>query len=91
MFPNSSADRTQSLKVGHILKSIIGYNNQFELIEETNRCISTLDDVREILKLKPEMIQITTTDESTFLVTTSTTDKEDQEIMERYNISHEYL
>lgn len=91
VFPTSSADKTQSLKSGQLIKSIIGYSSKFELVEETNRCISSLDDVREVLKLKPEMIQITTTDDNTFLITTSTIIKEDQDIMKKYNISHDYL
>ena len=75
VFPGTSADKTQSLKSGHRIKSIIGYTSKFELIEETNRCISTLEDVREIMKLNPEIIQITATDDSTFMISVSTIEK----------------
>ena len=91
VFPDSSAAKTQVLKAGHIIKSIIGYTTNFELIEETNRVISSLDDVRYILSLKPEQLQITTTDDSTFLIATSTIVKEDKNILSNYNISSPYI
>jgi len=68
IFPETYASKTQSLKSGQIIKTIFGYNSNFELIKETHRVISTLDDVRYILSLKPDLIQITTTDETTFML-----------------------
>lgn len=91
IFPDSSTAKTQVLKPGHVIKSIIGYTNNFQLIPETNHIISSLDDIRYILSLKPEQIQITTTDDSTFLSSLSTIVKEDKNILNSYKISSKYI
>ena len=91
VFPESSASKTQVLKPGHLIKTILGYTVGFELMNETNRLITSLEDVIYILSLKPEQIQITTTDESTFFISVSTIIKEDKSILNNYNINSKYL
>ena len=86
VFPESSASKTQVLKSGHLIKTILGFNVSFELMNETNRLITSLEDVRYILSLKPEQLQITTTDESTFFIPVATIVKEDKNILSNYNI-----
>ena len=86
VFPGSSAYKTQILKPGHIIKSLLGFDTNFELVKETHCVISTLEDIRHILKLNPEYIQITTTDNSTFLFSLNTIIKEDQNILKVFSI-----
>ena len=81
IFQETYVGKTQSLKSGQIIKTIFGYNSNFELIKETHRVISTLEDVRYILKLKPDLIQITTTDETTFMFLNNS---EDDRIVKKY-------
>ena len=76
VFPDTYAYKTQSLKSGQIIKTIFGYNSQFELIKETHRVILSLEDVRYILSLKPDLIQITTTDETTFIYSNNDEDED---------------
>ena len=76
IFPETYAYKTQSLESGKIIKTIFGYNSNFELIKETHRVISSLEDVRYILSLKPDLIQITTTDETTFIYSNNDEDED---------------
>lgn len=91
VFPDTSASRTQVLKPGHLIKSILGYTNNFELIPETHCVINSLSDVRHVLNFKPEQIQITTTDDSTFFISLATIIKEDKNVLSNYKINHKYL
>jgi S1-C subfamily serine protease len=91
VFPDTSASRTQVLKPGHLIKSIIGYTNNFELIPDTHCVIHSLEDVRHVLNFKPEQIQITTTDDSTFVISLATIIKEDKNTLSSYKINHKYL
>lgn len=91
VFSESSAGKSQILKAGHLIKSILAYDKNLELIADSNRIISSLDDVHHILHLRPTQLQITTTDDSTFLISTSTISKEDKDIISNYKINHKYL
>ena len=90
-FPGSSSYKTQVLKSGHLIKSLYGYDDKGELIKDSHRVINSLDDIRHILRLRPDQIQITTTDDSLFLVKTSSIIPEDKQIVKEFNIDHSYL
>jgi S1-C subfamily serine protease len=85
IFPETTAYKTDSIKPGQLLKSVYGYNSNMELLKESYRAIQTLEDVRHVLRLRPDYIEITCTDNSVFLF--STAQKEDQLIRERYHIN----
>ena len=91
VFPDTNAFKTQVLKPGHLIKSILGYNSNFELISDSHRAILSLEDVRHILHLRPDILQITTTDDCTFMVSASIFMKQDQNVLKNYQISHKYL
>jgi hypothetical protein len=91
IFPETTCFKTQVLKSGEIIKSIFGYTNDFEIIEETNRSITSLNDVRHILNLRPSLLQITTLNNSTFVCTSSNFVPEDKKLIEINNIKHKYL
>lgn len=91
VFPETSAFKTQVLKPGHLIKSILGFSSSFELMDDTNRLITSLEDIRHILSLNPQQIQITTTDGSPFVISTSNIIKEDESILSDYKISHKYI
>ena len=80
VFPDTAAAKTQVLQMGH-------------LIEELNsEPIQTLDDIRKILRTKPEIITIKTKDDSFFMVATETVIPEDKRAMKNFNIrNHNYL
>lgn len=72
------------LKPGQIIKSVLGYNSEFILIESTYKIISNIDDIREIIKMAPEYLQITTTDNCTYLFSFNTISEEDKIIKLKY-------
>ena len=80
VFPDTTASRTQVLKRG-------------QLIEKLNdNKISTLDDIRKILRTRPSEIKIVTKDKSFFVVYTETVIPEDKRAMKNFNIrNHNYL
>ena len=83
VFPTHKVD---ILKPGQIIKSLLGYNSDFVLIESTHKIISNLNDIREIINLDPEYLQITTTDNSTYLFSYKTILEEDKIIKIKYKI-----
>ena len=91
VFPNTSSYKTQILQPGQIIKSVLGFNSKGELIKESHRPVSNLDDIRHILRLRPDQIQITTLDDCLFLVNTSKIIEEDKESIQNFNINHKYL
>lgn len=80
IFPNTTAQKTQSLRIGTTLKSVLGFNSNYEVLADTAKIITTLDDLRHILRLKPDILQITTTDDRTFVIAASQAEKEDEEL-----------
>ncbi len=80
VFPDTEAARTQVLFEGY-------------LIDELNGCkIETLDDIRKILRTKPDMISIKTKLGCLFMVSTETVIPEDKRAMRNFNIrNHNYL
>ena len=86
VFPESNAYKTGSLKEGMLIKSILAYDSNFDLNKQSHVVISNLSDVRRILDLKPEYLQIVTTDDSVFLFSVPSIVKEDTMIKERYFI-----
>lgn len=86
VFPETYTYKTQILKERQIIKTILGYNTNFELVKDSHRVISSLEDLRKVLNLKPEIIQITMTDESTFMFLTSTVSIEDATIKKNYSL-----
>jgi S1-C subfamily serine protease len=91
VFPGTSSYKTQTMKPGCLIKSILGFDSNLELIKDTQRIISSLDDVRHVLHLRPEQIQITTQEDFVFLVSLSTIIKEDKVLFETYDIKHKYI
>tara|TARA_R110001599_G_scaffold333191_1_gene549041 strand:- start:293 stop:1732 length:1440 start_codon:yes stop_codon:yes gene_type:complete len=87
IFEGSYAYKTQSLMEGQIIKSIYGYDSNFELIKETHKVISSLEDVKSILKIKPDYVQITTTEDYTFINSLTDALKEDTEIKDNFELS----
>ena len=80
VFPDTTASRTQVLRQGHII----------DTLNETK--IGTLDDIRKILRTRPDKIQITTKDKSFFMVSTDKVILEDKRAMKNFNIrNHNYL
>lgn len=86
IFPESQAYKTDSLREGALVKSILAYDANMQLMKESHRCITSLEDVRFILALKSEFIQITCSDDSIFLYSTSSSSVEDKLIKEKYRI-----
>jgi len=91
IFPGTSVYKTGSLKSGLLIKSILGFDENFEQIKDTQRVISSLNDVRHILRSRPEQIQITTCEDFVFFVSLSTIMKEDKLLFETYEIKHKYI
>nr|QBK91452.1 MAG: trypsin-like peptidase [Pithovirus LCPAC302] len=79
VFPDTAASRSQVLKEGHLIETLNG------------NIIETLDDIRKILRSKPERIEIKTKDLSFFVVFTSIVIAEDKKAMKNFNIKHSYL
>jgi len=80
VFPDTSAFKTQSLRDGDLIYKI------------NNTEINTLEDIRKILRVKPENIQIETVDKSLFVVSTETIIPEDKKSMKNFNIrNHHYI
>lgn len=80
VFPDTAASRTQVLQMGHIIEELNGEK------------IETLDDIRKILRGRPDMISIKTKDDSYFIVATESVIPEDKRAMKNFNIrNHNYL
>lgn len=80
IFPDTEAAKTQIFKEGNLIDELNG------------KKIETLDDIRKILRTKPEMITIKTTIGCFFMVSTETVVQEDKRIMRNFNIrNHNYL
>jgi S1-C subfamily serine protease len=91
IFPETTAYKTDSIKAGHLIKSVFGYNQNMELLKESHRAIQTLEDVRHVLRLRPDYIEVTCTDNSVFLFSTANVQKEDAAIFQKYNIHKPYI
>lgn len=72
VYPESYAGKSQIIHEGQIIKSVVGYKLGFEIIEETNKIVSNLNDIRAVMALNPDLFQITTMDDYTFIVEQST-------------------
>lgn len=80
VFPDTTASRTQVLKQGHLITKL------------NNSDIETLDDIRKILRTRPDEIKIETKDKSFFVVATDSVIPEDKKAMKNFNIrNHNYL
>lgn len=80
VFPDTCAYKTQVLKQGHLINTLNGEK------------ISTLDDIRRILRNKPKEIMIETDDNSFFIASTESIIPEDKKAMKKFNIKdHNYL
>ena len=90
-FPESTNGKIGILKPGFIVKSILGYDKKGELIKDSYRPIKELEDVRHVLRIRPDQLQITTTDNSVLFLKTSTIIREDRTIMNNHHIRHNYL
>lgn len=91
VFPGTDVYKTQVFKSGQLIKSMLAYNDKLELIEDSNRIICNLDDIRHILHLRPSKIQITTTDEYVFMTSIDVIKKEDKKILSDYKIFQKYI
>lgn len=76
VFPDTTAYRTQSLKEGDLIDKI----NDVQINE--------LEDIRKILRNKPENIQIETINKNFFIVLTDSVIAEDKKAMKNFNICH---
>lgn len=80
VFPGTTAFKTQTLQQGHIIKKI------------NNHDIKNLEDIRTILRQKPETIEILTNDKSLFIMNAKNSVIEDMKLMKEFNINnHNYL
>lgn len=80
VFPDTQASKTKVLKAGYLLESLNGQK------------VETLEDIRKILRTRPEEISIKTKNRSFFLVSTETVIPEDKRAMKSFNIrGHNYL
>jgi len=86
IFPETTAYKTDSIKAGNFIKTFFAYNKDMEILKESHKIIQNLAEIREILLLKPEYIEITCTDNSVFLFSTSLVQKEDSSILQKYKI-----
>lgn len=91
IFPETGAYKTDSIKTGSLIKSFFGYNTNMELLKDSHRAIQSLEDIRHVLRLRPEYIEITCNDNSVFLFSTSSVQKEDSLIFQKYNITKPYI
>jgi len=76
VFPDTTAYRTQALREGDLIDKI----NDVQ--------VSELEDIRKILRTKPENIQIETVDKSFFIVSIESVIPEDKKAMKNFNIRH---
>jgi serine protease Do len=80
VFPDTEAARTQVLSEGYIIDELNGNK------------IETLDDIRKILRTKPDIISIKTKMGCFFMVSTEVVIIEDKRAMQNFNIrNHNYL
>lgn len=84
IFPGTLAYKTDSLKEGNMIKSVLAYNKDMELLQDSFKQIESLDDLRDIMKIKGEYFQINCVDNSTFLFSSS--QEEDNFVRKTYNI-----
>jgi len=91
IFQEGYAYKTQSLKIGQKVKTVFAYDDNFEFIKDSHIVISSLEDMRKVLMLKPSYIQLTMSDESTFICLVKNIVKEDIELMKKYQINHNYI
>ena len=80
VFPDTTTAKTQVLKKGHIIEELNGEK------------LETLEDIRKILRGRPNMITVKTKDTSYFMVSTKSVIPEDKRAMKNFNIrNHNYL
>jgi len=80
VFPDTSASRYQILKPGYLIETLNGTK------------ISTLEDIRKILRSRPLEISIVTTNKAYFMVSTATVIPEDKKAIKNFNIrGYNYL
>ena len=71
VFPGTLAYKTDSVKEGEMIKSVFAYDKDMVLLQDSFKQIESLDDLRDILKLKADFFQINCVDNSTFLFSPS--------------------
>ena len=74
VFPNTGAGRAQTLKSGNILSKL------------NNVDISTLEDIRTILKQQPESLMIETKEKALYIISTQKAISEDIKAMEKFAV-----
>jgi len=79
VFPDTEAYKTQVILQGQLIDKLNDNN------------INSLNDIRKILRSKPDTITIETKNSSFFTVSTDTVIPEDKRAMKNYNIHHNYL
>lgn len=79
VFPDTCVYKTQSIKPGQIINRI----NQ--------KPIKNLEDIRQILRTSPEILEIETDDKTLFVVQTINVVNEDLKLLKNFNIKHKYL
>ena len=79
VFPDTTAYKTQVLKEGHIIDNF------------NDISVKTLDDIRQILRTRPDDIRIETRDKNFFMVSVETVISEDKKLMKNFGINHNYL
>ena len=84
VFPATLAYKTDSVREGMLIKSVYAYDKDMVLLKETHKHIESLDTLRDILKLKPDFLQVNCSDDSTFLFSPSP--EEDEYIKKTYKI-----
>ena len=71
VFPGTLAHKTDSVKEGEMIKSVFAYDKDMVLLQDSFKQIESLDDLRDIAKMKAEYFQINCIDNSTFLFSPS--------------------
>ena len=84
-FPNTTVYKTDAIREGYIIKSIYAFDKDSVLIKDSHRQVQSLQDVRHILKLGGEFLQVNTLDDSTFMFSPSSS--EDDFVRKTYRIS----
>jgi S1-C subfamily serine protease len=93
IFPDSSASKTQSLRVGNIINRLVCYDNQWNTVIDQE--IYDIADLKKNLTItkdkKAEYLQLFTSDHVTFIISISTMIQEDKYILQNFNIRHKYF
>ena len=71
VFPGTLAYKTDSVKEGEMIKSVFAYDKDMVLLQDSFKQIESLEDLRDIAKMKADYFQINCIDNSTFLFSPS--------------------